>query len=95
MSRQIFGKTPDEAPEGETPAAGPAAPSERRAVRKPLMGLDNLAGPSREGQPVGALSASLAQTQLSAASTPKKSNGSSPLVRPSSRSIPHWWIRLL
>lgn len=61
MSRQIFGKTPDEAPEGETPAAGPAAPSERRAVRKPLMGLDNLAGPSREGQPVGALSASLSK----------------------------------
>lgn len=60
MSRQIFGKPPEEAPEGETAAAAPAAQPERRAVRKPLMGLDNL-GPKSEGQPVGALSASLSK----------------------------------
>lgn len=60
MSRQIFGKTPDETPDKETPAAAPAAQSERRPVRKPLMGLDNL-GPKSEGQPVGALSASLSK----------------------------------
>ena len=59
MSRQIFGKTPAEGPEVETSAA-PAEQPERRAVRKPLMGLDNL-GTSREGQPVGALSASLSK----------------------------------
>jgi ParB family chromosome partitioning protein len=54
MSRQIFGKTPAETPEADT--AGQSA--ERRVPKKPLMGLDNL-GPRREGQPVGALGASL------------------------------------
>ena len=53
MSRQIFGKTPADGT--ETPAT---APAERRTPRKPLMGMENL-GPRREGQPVGALGASL------------------------------------
>ena len=53
MSRQIFGKTP---PETSNPEA--TTQVERRAVKKPLMGLENL-GPRREGQPVGALGASL------------------------------------
>jgi len=53
MSRQIFGKPPAEGT--ETPVA---APAERRVPKKPLMGLENL-GPRREGQPVGALGASL------------------------------------
>lgn len=52
MSRQIFGKTPAETP--ETTNAQP----ERRVAKKPLMGLENL-GQRREGQPVGALGASL------------------------------------
>ena len=53
MSRQIFGKTP-----ADTNDAEGSASAERRAVKKPLMGLENL-GPRREGQPVGALGASL------------------------------------
>jgi ParB family chromosome partitioning protein len=57
MSRQIFGKTPTTTGEGETPAA---APAERRAVRKPLMGLET-ATPRGEGQPVGAFGASLSK----------------------------------
>lgn len=52
MSRQIFGKTP-----AETPGDNEAQP-ERRVAKKPLMGLENL-GQRREGQPVGALGASL------------------------------------
>ena len=52
MSRQIFGKTPAEKPEATE------AQPERRVAKKPLMGLENL-GPRREGQPVGALGASL------------------------------------
>src|ERR1700761_576359 len=54
MSRQIFGKSPTEGAESETPTA----PAERRVVKKPLMGLDTLA-PRKEGQPVGAFGASL------------------------------------
>src|ERR1700744_6741513 len=54
MSRQIFGKSPAEGAESETPAA----PAERRVEKKPLMGLDTLA-PRKEGQPVGAFGASL------------------------------------
>jgi len=53
MSRQIFGKTP---PETSNPEA--TTQVERRTVKKPLMGLENL-GSRREGQPVGALGASL------------------------------------
>lgn len=56
MSRQIFGKPPAEGSETETPAA----PAERRAVKKPLMGLDAVA-PRKEGQPVGAFGASLSK----------------------------------
>lgn len=58
MSRQIFGKTPTTTGESETPAPAPA--TERRVVRKPLMGMENL-GPRNEGQPVGAISASLSE----------------------------------
>src|ERR1700744_3306332 len=54
MSRQIFNKPPVEGAESETPAA----PVERRAVKKPLMGLETLT-PRKEGQPVGAFGASL------------------------------------
>lgn len=54
MSRQIFGKPPAEGSE-EDPTA---PPTERRTPKKPLMGLENM-GPRREGQPVGALGASL------------------------------------
>jgi ParB family chromosome partitioning protein len=53
MSRQIFGKPPAEGGEAPVPA-----PVERRTPKKPLMGMENL-GPRREGQPVGALGASL------------------------------------
>ena len=56
MSRQIFGKPPAEGSETETPVA----PAERRAVKKPLMGLDAVA-PRKEGQPVGAFGASLSK----------------------------------
>src|SRR6202012_6189784 len=56
MSRQIFGKSPAEGAESETPAA----PAERRVEKKPLMGLDTLA-PRKEGQPVGAFGASLSK----------------------------------
>lgn len=53
MSRQIFGKTPPETPEPDSSTA-----AERRVPKKPLMGIETV-GPRREGQPVGALGASL------------------------------------
>jgi ParB family chromosome partitioning protein len=54
MSRQIFGKSPAEGSEGDEAEL----PVERRMPKRPLMGLENL-GPRKEGQPVGALGASL------------------------------------
>jgi hypothetical protein len=60
MSRQIFGKPPTDGGDNETAAATPAAPAQRRAVRKPLMGLETTT-PRGEGQPVGAFGASLSK----------------------------------